>query len=88
VYIESQCKTNEIKMITTMMMNRDGSLSTVTNSGLNDRGSNPGWSKNVFLHRHVQIGSEIHTAFYPTGAAGTFPGGKADGARNWPLTFI
>jgi hypothetical protein len=29
-----------------------------------------------------------HPAFYPMGAMGAFPGGKAAGAWGWPLTSI
>jgi hypothetical protein len=38
----------------------------------------------LFLHV-VQTGSGAHTASYPLGAGGYFPGGKAAGPWSWPL---
>jgi hypothetical protein len=37
------------------------------------------------LHR-VQTSSGASPASYSVGSVGSFPGGKAAGARNWPLT--
>jgi hypothetical protein len=34
----------------------------------------------------VQTGSGVHQTSYPMGIVGSFPGGKAAGAWNWPLT--
>jgi hypothetical protein len=34
---------------------------------------------NFPLHHRVQNGSGAHTAFYPMGTSGSFPGGKAAG---------
>jgi len=42
---------------------------------------------NFCLHHHVQNGSGDQ-ASYSMGTRGSFPGGKAEGAWNWPLTFI
>jgi hypothetical protein len=36
----------------------------------------------------IQNGSEAHPASYPVGTWGSFPGAKAAGAWNWPLTSI
>jgi len=43
---------------------------------------------NFLLHENVQTGSGAHSASYPMGSGGSFPGGKA--ARSWsrPLTSI
>jgi hypothetical protein len=43
---------------------------------------------NFCLHHRVQNGSEAHPVSYPMGTSGSFPGGKAAGAWNWPLTSI
>jgi len=34
---------------------------------------------NFSLHHRIQNGSGTHTASYPTGTRGSFPGGKASG---------
>jgi hypothetical protein len=34
----------------------------------------------------LQTGSGVHPTSYPMGTGGSFPGGKAAGAWNWPLT--
>jgi hypothetical protein len=34
----------------------------------------------------VQIGSGAHSASYPMDTEDLFPGGKAAGARSWPLS--
>jgi hypothetical protein len=50
--------------------------------GLDDRGSRVRFragAGNFFLHR-VQNGSGAHSASYPMGTGGSFPGGKAAGA--------
>jgi hypothetical protein len=51
--------------------------------GLDDRGSRvrfPAGAGNFSLHHRVQNGSGAHTASYPVGTRGCFPGGKAAGA--------
>jgi hypothetical protein len=53
--------------------------------GLEDRGSGvrfPAGAGNFSLHRRVQDGSGTHPASYPMGTRGSFPGGKAAGARS------
>jgi hypothetical protein len=40
---------------------------------------------NFSLHHRIQAGSGSHPA-YPMGTRGSSPGGKAAGARSWPLT--
>jgi hypothetical protein len=50
---------------------------------LDDRGSRvrfPGGGWEFSLHHRVQNGSEPHSASYPMGTRGSFPGGKAAGA--------
>jgi len=64
---------------------------TTTVTGL--RAGQPGFdSRQVhrfFSPRHCfQIGSVAHTASCPMGSGGSYPGGKAAGARTWPLTTI
>jgi hypothetical protein len=59
--------------------------------GLDDRGSRvrfPAGAGNFSLHHRVQNGSGAHPASYPMGTRGSFFGGKAAGAWNWPLTSI
>jgi hypothetical protein len=51
------------------------------------QGSSSGGSWEFSLHR-VQKGSETHSASYPMGNGSSFPGGKATGTWNWPLTSI
>jgi hypothetical protein len=49
--------------------------------GLDDRGSRvrvPAKAGNFSLHHRVQNGSGAHTASYPMGKGGSFPGGEAD----------
>jgi hypothetical protein len=41
-----------------------------------------------FYSHHVQNGSEAYPASYPMGDRGSFLGGRAAGAWNWPLTSI
>jgi hypothetical protein len=68
---------------------RDSSVGIVTGYGLDDRGSLvrfPAGAGNFSLHHRVQTGSGAHPASYPMGTRGSFPGGKAAGARSWPLT--
>jgi hypothetical protein len=40
------------------------------------------------FHYRVQTGSGAHPASYLMSIGGSFPGGKADEAWNWPLTSI
>jgi hypothetical protein len=53
-------------------------------SGLRD----PAEAGNFSLHHRVQTGSGAHPAPYPVGTRSSFPGDKAAGAWNWPLTSI
>jgi hypothetical protein len=43
---------------------------------------------NFSLHHRVQNGSGAHSASYPMGARGSFPGGNVAGAWSWPLTSV
>jgi hypothetical protein len=43
---------------------------------------------NFSLHHRVQNGPGAHPASNPKGTSGSFPGGKAAGAWNWPLNSI
>jgi len=36
----------------------------------------------------LQTGSGAHSASYPIGTRGSFPGGKAAGVWGWPLIYI
>jgi hypothetical protein len=36
-----------------------------------------GWAGNFPLQHRIQIGSGAHSASYPMGTGGSFPGGKA-----------
>jgi hypothetical protein len=58
---------------------------------LDDRGSTvrfPAGPGNFSLHHHGQNGSRSHPVSYPMGTRCCFPGVKAAGAWNWPLTSI
>jgi hypothetical protein len=62
---------------------RNGSVGTALGYGLDDRGSRfrfPAGAGNFSLHHHVQNGSRAHSASYPMGTRGSFPGGKAAGS--------
>jgi hypothetical protein len=48
----------------------------------------PTGARNFSLHHRVQTGPGAHSASYPMGRRGPFPGGKAAGAWSWPLTSI
>jgi hypothetical protein len=53
--------------------------------GLDDRNSRvrfPVGAGNFSPHHRVQNGSGAHPASYPMGTRGSFPGGKAAGARS------
>jgi hypothetical protein len=70
---------------------RDSSVGTALGYGLDDRFSGvrfPEGTGNFSLHHRVQNGSGAHPASYLMGTRGSFPGGKAAGALNWPLTSI
>jgi hypothetical protein len=70
---------------------RDSSVGIALGYGLDDRGSRvrvPAGAGNFSLHHRVQNRSGTHPAFYPMGTRWSFPGGKAAGVQNWPLTSI
>jgi hypothetical protein len=46
------------------------------------------WGQEFSILHSVQTGSGVHPTSYPMGTGGFFPGGKAVGAWNWPLTSI
>jgi hypothetical protein len=69
------------------LWSRDSSVGIATGYGLDD-----GWvgvlvpvGPKIFSSPLVQTGSQAHPASYPMGTGGSFPGGKAVGAWNWPL---
>jgi hypothetical protein len=69
----------------------DSSVGIALGYGLDDQGSRvrlPAGAGNFSLHHRVQNGSGAHPASYPMGAGGSFPGGKAAAAWNWPLISI
>jgi hypothetical protein len=43
---------------------------------------------NFFLHHSVQTGFGTHTASYPTGTRGSFPGDEAARVWSWPLASV
>jgi hypothetical protein len=62
---------------------RDSSVGIALGYGLEYRGSRvrfPAGAGNFSLHHRVQNGSGAHSASYPIGNKGSFPGGKATGA--------
>jgi hypothetical protein len=83
--------THTFNLNTRWRLSRDSSVGTELGYRLDDRGSRvrfPAGVGNFSPHYRVQNGSEAHPASYPMGTRGSFPGGKAAGARNWPLTSI
>jgi hypothetical protein len=70
---------------------RDSSVGIALGYGLDDRGSRvrfPAGAGNFSLHHRVQNDSGAHPASYPMDNRGSFPGGKAAEAWNWPLTSM
>jgi hypothetical protein len=70
---------------------RYSSVGIALGYGLDDRGSRvwfPAGTANFSLHHRVQNGSGAHPASYQMSTRGSFPGGKAAGSWNWPLTSI
>jgi hypothetical protein len=64
-------------------MDYDSSVGIVLGYGLDDRGSGalfPVGAENFSLSHRIQNGSGAHSASYPMGTRGSFPGGKAAGA--------
>jgi hypothetical protein len=62
---------------------RDCSVGIALGYGLDDRDSRvrfPAGNRNFSLHYRVQNGSGAHSASYPMGTRGSFPGDKAAGA--------
>jgi hypothetical protein len=73
----------------THVRSRDSSVGTATSYGLDDRKIGdrfPVGAGNFSLRHHVQTRSGAHPASYPLGTGGSLAGGKAAGARSWPLT--
>jgi hypothetical protein len=61
-------------------MSQDSSIGTATSYGLDDRMIRVRFpAKNFSLRNRVQSGSRVHSASYPMGIGGVFPGGKAAG---------
>jgi hypothetical protein len=59
---------------------KDSSVGIALGYGLDDLSSRdrfPAGAGNFSLHHRVQNGSGAHTASYPMGTRGSFPGGKA-----------
>jgi hypothetical protein len=59
----------------------DSSVGIALGYGLDDRGSRvrfPAGAGNFSLHHRVQNGTGTHSASYPMGTRGSFPGGEAD----------
>jgi hypothetical protein len=70
---------------------RDSLVGIALGYGLDDRGSRVRFqagAENFSLHHRVQNGPGAHSASYPRGTRGIFPGGKAAGAWSWPLTTL
>jgi hypothetical protein len=76
-------KTNIKSCILNVLGSRDSSVGIALGYGMDDRGPRirfPAGAGNFSFHHRVQNGSRAHTASYPMGTRGTFPGGKAAGA--------
>jgi hypothetical protein len=61
---------------------RSSSGSTVSDYGLDDRGSIPDRGRGFFSSPCVQTGSGAHPASCPIGIGGPFPGGKTRPGRD------
>jgi hypothetical protein len=60
----------------------ESSVGIALDYGLDDRTSRvrfPAGAGNFSLHHRLQNGSGAHSASYPMGTRGSYPGGKADG---------
>jgi hypothetical protein len=69
-----------VPVLNKVPLHEDSSLSGY---GMNDRDSRvrfPAGAGNFSLHHRVQNGSGTHSASYPMGTRGSFPGSKAAGA--------
>jgi hypothetical protein len=66
----------------------DDAVGTETGYGLTDRGTGARVlaEARIFTSLRRKNRFWIHSASYPMGTAGTFPGGKVAGAWSWPLT--
>jgi hypothetical protein len=67
------------------------SVGIATGYWLDDRGVGirlPEWVSYYFLLHSVQTGSPVHPASHQMGTGGSFPGGKAAGARSKLLNSI
>jgi hypothetical protein len=65
-------------------MSRDSSVGIALDYGLDDWGSRvrfPAGAGNFSLHHRVQNGSGAHSASYPMGTRGSFPGVKRSGRK-------
>jgi hypothetical protein len=83
IVIKCAKRTNKIGTSILQMKSCDSSVGIALGYGLDDRGSRvqfPPGAGNFSLHHHVQNGSVAHSASYPMGTRGSFPGGKAAGA--------
>jgi hypothetical protein len=79
----------KLSMPHTSTNSRDSSAGIALGYGLDDRGSRvrfPAGAGSCSLHHRVQNGSGAHAASYPMGTRGSFPGSKAAGPWNSPLT--
>jgi hypothetical protein len=74
--------TNKITYRLRLKLRRGSSVVKATGYGLDDRNSGiqvPAGDGNFFLLHRVQTGFGAHSASYPKGTGGSFPGGKAAG---------
>jgi hypothetical protein len=76
------CEQFHLREFGRLLKSRDSSVGIALGYGLDDQGSRvrfPAWAGNFSLHHRIQKGSEAHSASYPMGTRGSFPGGKAAG---------
>jgi hypothetical protein len=70
-------------VVVVIIISCDSSVGIALGYRLDGRGSRvrfPAGAGNFSLHHRLQNGSRAHTASYPTGTRGSFPGSKAAGA--------
>jgi hypothetical protein len=85
IRIWNACELLDMQMLTSVW-NETHYHFNVCRIGVQGFDSQQGWE--FFLQHRVQNGSGAHSASYPMGTRGPFPGDIAAGAWSWPLTSI
>jgi hypothetical protein len=78
-YVRPRASSPKLLKIYRLNESRDSSAGIALGYGLDDRGSRVLGAGKFSLHHSVQNGSEVHSASYPMGTRGYFPGVKRPG---------